>query len=186
MTGVINIGAHYGECYSEFIRAGVKNCIFIEPVKSNYDMLVRNVPKSNNIRTINMALGNRVGTATMYIESKGLSCSIMQPTNHLVEYPDIIFDTKEHVLIDLLDNIKYDRKLYDELNIKTQGYELEILKGATNSLKYINTITMQVYRVELFEGCPLFEEVMAYLKDFYLSGVRWRRESWGIAEFKRK
>jgi FkbM family methyltransferase len=187
MRGVIKIGAHYGEGYCGYVKAGVKNFIFIEPVKTNYDILVRELPKSDNIKTFNMALGNRTGTVKMFIEesNKGQSCSIMRPTNHLIEYPDIQFNIEEYVLIDRLDNIKYDRNLYDELHIKAQGYEFEVLKGATDSLKYINMITMQVYRVELFEGCPLVEEIIDYLHDFCLVEINWRCKSWGVAEFKR-
>ena len=78
------------------------------------------------------------------------------------------------------------RRLYDELHIKAQGYELEVLKGATDSLRYIDVINMQVYRVELFDGCPMFEDVVEYLDDFDLININWRCKSWGVAEFKRK
>ena len=110
MRGVIKVGAHYGEGFDKY--EGVKNFIFIEPVKSNYDVLIKNLPKSDNIKTFQMALGNRTGTAKMFTEqaNKGQSCSIMQPTNHLLEYPDIPFNSEEYVLIDKLDNLEYDQE----------------------------------------------------------------------------
>ena len=187
MRGVIKVGAHYGEGYQGYINAGVKKFIFIEPVKSNYEILINELPKSENIKIFNLAIGNFTGIVKMFVEqeNKGQSCSILKPTNHLVEYPNILFNSEELVAIDKLDNVNYDRSLYDELHVKAQGYELEILKGATESLKSIDTITIEVYRIELFDGCPLFGDVIAYLHDFCLMGIKWRCKSWGIAEFKR-
>lgn len=188
MLGVIKVGAHFGEGYPGYVKEGVENFIFIEPIKSNYQKLVESLPKSDKIKTLRMALGNETGTVKMFVETanQGQSCSVMKPTEHLKQYPDIPFNSFELVKIDKLDNLEYDRTLYDELHIKAQGYELEVLKGATESLKSIKTITMEVYRIKLFEGCPLFEDVVSYLRDYDLVEVTWRCASWGVAKFRRK
>jgi hypothetical protein len=89
------------------------------------------------------------------------------------------------VRIKRLDDIPFNRSLYDYLHIDTQGYELEVLKGAEESLKYIKTIQVEVYREELYRGCPMIDDITGFLKEFKLKKVYWRGLSWGDAIYKR-
>ncbi|MDR3466930.1 MAG: FkbM family methyltransferase [Xanthobacteraceae bacterium] len=50
------------------------------------------------------------------------------------------------------------------LKIDTQGYELEVLKGAEHLLPHINAILLEVAIIEINEGAPLLHEVLAFLK----------------------
>jgi FkbM family methyltransferase len=190
MKGVVQIGAHYGEEHEGWLALGVENFIYFEPVRRNYIKLKKIIGNKPNIKLYNIALGNMKGEIMMHTETEhqGKSCSILKPTGHLDQYPDIEFDGKEVVQIDRLDNIEYDRKLYDHLHIDTQGYELEVLKGAVNSLDHIKTIDCEVYRKELYEGCADWLQITNLL-DIYgykLIEVYWRGLTWGDAKFKRR
>ena len=188
MKGVIYVGAHYGENYEGYVSEGAENFIFFEPVMKNFRKLSRIMNGKEGVVLHNTALGDTTGTVRMFTEYEhdGKSCSILEPYLHLKQYPDIEFKTMELVNIDRLDNIEYDRKLYDHLHIDTQGYELEVLKGGTFSLQYIDSIQVEVYREELYKGCPMFEEVKNYLKDFSVESIYWCGLSWGNAKFIRK
>lgn len=187
MKGVISIGSHYGQEYESWVMEGFENFMFFEPTKTSYDKLVKILPKLKNIKTFNIALGNYTGKANMFTETEhqGKGNSILVPKYHLEQYPDILFDSVEIVDIDKLDNIDYNRSMYDMLHIDTQGYELEVLKGAFNSLDYIRKIKTEVYRKELYEDCPMIEEVNKYLesKGFLLMSVIWNGITWGNAIF---
>jgi len=189
MKGVIQIGAHWAEEYEGWLSLGVENFIFFEPILANYNKLCRILPKTDNIRIHRLAIGNMVGIIPMYVETEhqGKSCSILEPYLHLEQYPDIEFNDKVSVVIDKLDNIEYDRSLYDHLHVDTQGYELEVFRGAERSLGYIDTITTEVYRKELYKGCPMIDEVVSFLGDqgFKVKDVFWRGNSWGDASFIR-
>jgi FkbM family methyltransferase len=188
MKGCISIGSHYGEEYEGWVSQGVKNFIFFEPVMANFVKLERILKDKNGyILLFNLAMGNKEGTVKMFTEQshQGKSCSILKPTGHLKQYPDIEYGTQELVRISKLDSIPYDRDLYDHLHIDTQGYELEVLKGAAESLKHIDTLTIEVYREELYEGCAMVDDVVKYLKDFALMEIFWRGNTWGDAKFKR-
>ena len=66
----------------------------------------------------------------------GLSSSFFKPKHHLVEHPEIKFiDGNKIFEIKLLDDLEI--KDIDFLNIDTQGYELEVLKGSVESLKKV-------------------------------------------------
>jgi FkbM family methyltransferase len=145
--------------------------------------------KSGNYVLHNIALGNQIGSVEMYVEDchQGKSSSILEPYLHLDQYPDIEFDKRETVIIDKLDNVHYNRRLYDHLHIDTQGYELEVLRGAEKSLQFIDTIECEVYKKELYKGCPMIYDVTQFLSDqeFELKEVFWKGLSWGDAKFEK-
>ena len=120
-----------------------------------------------------MALGNETGTKEMFIETvnKGQSCSFLEPETHLSLYPHIKFDLRETVDIDKLDNIYFNRYLYNMINIDVQGYELEVFKGATETLKYIDIIYAEVNTEKVYKDCVLMEELDEYLGQFNFKRV---------------
>jgi len=189
IKGVINIGAHYGEQYDSWVKQGAKNFIFIEPVSQNFEELLQDFKDKPNIRLFKLALGNRTGKAIMYIDKMHLSfsASILKPTGHLDDYPGVEFTDKEEVDVTTLDLLDYDRTLYDHIYLTAQGMELDILKGAVNSLRHIKSIKMQVYRKPLYEGSFSIEEMTRYLlgKGFALHGIEDIGISWGYATYKR-
>lgn len=189
MKGVISVGSNLAQEYEYWLSLGVENFIFFEPVQSTYDKMVSILPKTKNIQCFRLALGNMTGKAMMNTERVhgGKSCSILNPSLHLKQYPDIVFEGKTTVNIDKLDAIKYDRSLYDHLHIDVQGYEKEVLRGAVNSLNFIKTMQVEVYRAELYEGCPLFIEMVEYLWElgYSLEAVTWTGLTWGNASFRK-
>jgi FkbM family methyltransferase len=59
------------------------------------------------------------------------------------------------------------------LKIDAQGYELEILKGAVNSLRIFEAILLEVAVIEINEGAPLLADVVSFMDklDFVASEV---------------
>ena len=69
------------------------------------------------------------------------------------------------------------------LNIDVQGYELEVLKGADSILGCIQFMILEVNLDEMYEGCPLVEELDEFLKkcNFERIHTYWQSTSWGDA-----
>lgn len=196
MRGAIVIGANYCHLEKEIFgwtNRGAKNFILFEPVKDTYEKMLETVfyhiPSYLHVESKNIALGNMTGKVMMNIEknNKGQSSSIMPPKVHLTQYPWIKFTEQEEVDIDKLDNIDYDRELYDFVHIDVQGFELEVLKGAVESLKYINEIECEVNTEELYEGCPLMDEIDEFLffQGFKRVSVDLIGKNWGDAVYTR-
>jgi FkbM family methyltransferase len=164
VRGIIHIGSHSGQEYEECAKH-CKDMMFFEPVQSNYKLLIESLPKSDNIITFNLALGNEVGTKEMYIETanKGMSCSMLEPGTHLKLYPWITFDSREIVGINKLDNIFFDRKLYNIINIDVQGYELQVFMGARQTLDTIDVIFTEINTEDVYKGCAKVWEIDEYL-----------------------
>lgn len=185
IRGVIHIGAHYGQEYPQYVAQGIKNIIFFEPILSNYKKLLERLPQNDNVRTFNLALGNEVGAREMYVETanKGQSCSLLEPGTHIKQYPHIRFDKREAVQIDKLDNIFFDRHLFNMINIDVQGYELEVFKGATKTLEIIDIIYSEVNRDDVYKGCVRVEELDLFLSKWHFKRVLtdWAGITWGDA-----
>jgi FkbM family methyltransferase len=169
IKGVIHIGAHYGGEYKDYKRHGIKHMMFFEPVLSNYLELLKTLPNNDKTtQTYNLALGNEMGVKEMYIETanKGMSCSLLEPGTHLKQYPHITFDGRESVRMVKLDHVIFNRNQFNMINIDVQGYELEVFKGAVETLPYVNIIYAEVNFEEVYKGCVHVEELDSFLKDF--------------------
>lgn len=189
MKGAISIGAHVGQEYELWLSQGASHFIFIEPCHETFCKLSKIMAGKPGVKLMNHAIGNHNGTVEMHIETEhqGKSNSILDPYLHLDQYPDIQFTRKEKVSLRRLDDLYFDRDLYDHLHIDTQGYEMEVLKGADQTLEHIKTMQVEVYRKELYKGCVMYHDILLYLVDkgFDQESVIWRGNTWGDAYFKK-
>ena len=185
IKGVIHIGAHWGQEYTDYKRRGIKKVIFFEPVKSNFNMLKSKIPESDDVLLFNIALGNETGERKIFTEkaNNGQSNSLLKPKKHLYQYPYIVFNGEEIVDVYKLDDIAFERSDYNMINIDVQGYELEVFKGAVETIKHMDIIYTEVNCDEVYEGCARVEQLDAFLKDFGFERVEteWAGATWGDA-----
>jgi FkbM family methyltransferase len=190
IRGVIHIGAHFGEEYPMYVKHGIEDMLFFEPIKSNYNMLIDFLPKNEKIKTFNFALGNFSGSQEMFRETwnHGQSCSLLEPKLHLTQYPHIKFDDKEMVSVFRLDDVEFNRSLYNMINIDVQGYELEVFKGAFKTLNHIDIIYTEVNRDEVYKDCAKVWEIDSFLEEygFYRVETDWIGKTWGDALYLKR
>jgi FkbM family methyltransferase len=188
VKGIIHVGAHYGEEISEYIENGIQDIVLFEPLSECFDVLAQKVMTLNaNIEGHQVALGSAPGTATMYLsDNEKQSSSILKPKVHLTHHPHVKFNGTEEVEVDLLDN--FDTKDYNFLNMDVQGYELEVLKGATETLKRVDYVYCEVNRDEVYEGNAYVEELDEFLSSYGMERVEtsWEGQIWGDALYVKK
>jgi FkbM family methyltransferase len=188
IRGVISIGAYDGSETKIFEEKGINNFIYFEPSKKNFELLKRNVTDNGNL--YNIALGEENKKINLYVESNngGSSSSLLKSKLHSVYYPHIIFSETEEVVMKKLDDIEFDRNLFNFISIDVQGYELHVLKGGKNTLDNIDYIMTEINKVELYENCVIFEELNLFLENhgFIMVDINWYGETWGDAFFIRK
>lgn len=181
VKGCIHIGAHWGQEYPLYKHLGIKNLLFYEPLKNNFDILKKNVGPEVILR--NVALGNTSGTIEMFVEeaNQSMSCSVLEPKHHLKQYPHIVFPKKQKVEITKLDLENFDKSFYNFINIDVQGYELEVFKGATETLKNINLIFSEINKEEMYKDCARVNELDSYLETFGFKRIAtdWEGDTWG-------
>lgn len=188
VTGIVHAGAHYGQEYETYAKIGVKDIIFIEPSKPAYHILCSKFLRNTNIHLFNCAIGAKSFKTKLYVESanKGMSNSLLVPAKHTKQYPEIKFHSREDVQVYKLDSLQFDRHKYNMLYMDIQGYELEALKGAIETLKYIDCIYTEVNRDELYKGCARIEQLDLFLTEFERVHTDWAGGTWGDALYVRK
>ena len=190
ITGIIHIGAHYGDELGDYIDHGVQNIILFEPLSNNFDKLRENCMDLNaNIEAHNVALGSKEGNATMYLSDNDTqSSSILKPKTQIKEMPWINFEGTEEVEAKTLDS--YNIKGYNFINIDVQGYEMEVFKGGKNTLEGIDYIYSEVNKAELYEGCAQIGELDSFLGNYGFERVEtyWPEDwyNWGDALYIKK
>jgi len=192
INGIIQVGAHYGDEIDLFIGNGITNILCFEPVPSTFEILKQNA--INKAKIINLALGNENKIVEMNIETanNGQSSSILKPALHLIQYPHITFNSKIEVEMMRLDdfiknynksNYQINNESYNFLCLDVQGYELEVFKGAKDTLNDIDYILCEVNRDVVYHGCAMVDELDNFLEkyDFKRVETTWDGNIWGDA-----
>lgn len=189
ITGIIHIGGFNGDELDIYRNIGLYNTIMFEPQPSLYNIIKDRCIE--NEKVYNLALGSEPCEKDMYVSWRdggvsngcGASSSLLKPKKHLEEHKDVYFPESmiTKIKVDILDN--YYELGYNFLNIDVQGYELEVLKGAINSIPKIDAMILEVNRDEVYESCPMVEDLDTFLSDFGFSRIStiWQSESWGDA-----
>lgn len=189
---IAHIGAHRGQEVEEYLNLFPNAVIYLfEPQKKLFNFLKKNFAILDNVTLYNFGLGSSNSTLDMHIsDNDGQSSSFLKPKEHLNEHPGIKFYDKTEIYnIKVLDDLGLSK--IDFLNIDTQGFELEVLKGSETSLKAdVNYIITEVNKMELYEGCPTVKDIDNFLKKFGFIRTDthyWMdKASWGDAFYIKK
>ena len=184
ISGIIHIGAHFGEEHSTYKSLGVNNIVYFEPVKKTFDVLNERV---TDAKLYNYALGNENKMIEMYIEDNDTyGCSsILQPSSN---YANIAFSPNELVEMKRLDDFNFNG--FNLLNIDVQGYEYEVLKGAEKTLENVDFILCEINRdtpnkqLDYIDSKTI-DKIIELLTPygFKLSEENWAGISWGDGFF---
>lgn len=186
ITGVIHVGAHYGQEYHDYAALGIKPILFIEPCDKAFQVLKETFGDNPDVILFQSACGSEFSVGTMNVEqaNKGMSNSLLKPAKHLEQYPSIQFTETEEVEVRPLDEIVEHLKFSGNLLVMdVQGYELEVLKGARETLQQINYVYCEINRDEIYEGCAKVWELDAFLGEYGFIRVEtsWAGGTWGDA-----
>ena len=190
IKNIAHVGAHNGKEVEVYKKLFTDSEIHLfEPNKSSFKKLESKFSNSKNIYLYNFALGNTNEEKTLNISSNfPNTSSILEPHLHKVYYPEINFDDNEVVSLK-----KFDSLLIDNINfmsIDTQGYELEVLKGANEYLNLIDYLIVEINRKYLYKNSPLVKDIDLYLKPFgFIRAVTsyWGKECvWGDGFYIKK
>jgi FkbM family methyltransferase len=185
INGVISIGSHDGSETKTFEDKGINNFIYFEPSIKNFELLKGNITDNGNL--YNIALGEENKKMILYVENNngGMSSSLLKSKLHSVYYPHIVFSEFEEVDMMRLDDIVFDRSKFNFINMDVQGYELNVLKGSTETLSHVDYIMTEVNKVELYENCVIVDELVEFLNGFgfKMVDINWYGDTWGDAFF---
>lgn len=185
VSGIIHVGAHIGQEHSDYKNTFGESVLthWFEPLPQMYDILVENLSNDNYAKTYNLALGESAGRSTIYIDTEngGQSSSILKPAKHKEIFGHINFNQSLEIEVAKLDD--FNIKDSNMLVLDVQGNELNVLKGASQTLKSIDYLFTEFNTVEMYEGCPTLEDLDQILSPLGFERAQtWYTDScWGDA-----
>ncbi len=190
---VIQVGAHWGQEYDDYVTCGAKRIVFVEPCAKAFEVLAVKFGGSPNVELLNYACGSPDDPLEMEMFTgdetinKGMSNSLLKPAKHLKIHPEVEFPNTETVLVSTLDAILCGNYSCDLLVMDCQGYEGNVLNGATEVLKNIKYVYTEVNKTEVYENCTKVEELDGLLCEFRrVETGRWVGDSWTDALYIRR
>ena len=159
---VLDIGAYVGmfTVKASTLVGEEGRVIAIEPSPENYDLLARNCEALFNVTLVKKAVMATTGTGRLYYSKSAAANSLVIRWKRYVEVETITLDELvEELGLDKVDMIKLD----------AEGAELEVLKGATETLRKGTRLAIAAYHTTA-EGRRELEELreFLYLSDYTL------------------
>jgi FkbM family methyltransferase len=183
---IVEAGAHHGIDTVQFARLWPEGRIYaFEPVRHVYERLQRNTARYPNVKTYQLALGDRDARMRMWLSDRehDYSSSLLEPRKALDEFPEIRFEETTSVRVTTLSSwaAREGINRIDGMWLDMQGYELAALKAAGPILETTRAIILEVSATELYAGVPLWPEVQAWLESqgFRVEQEHWYRQSFG-------
>ncbi len=160
---VLDIGSHKGSFIQSLRKMGYKkHIISFEPTLSSYQYLKNNFSNDKNLIFYNIALGDFNGK--QMINTMSLS-----NLNSLLDPIDIDIQSKANVKVKKLDEIMPDilKKVKNPrifCKIDTQGYDLNVLKGAGEYVNSFKILQSEISIQPLYKNSPNYIQSFEYFE----------------------
>lgn len=164
VLGIIQVGANTGQEMETF-RTLTNNIMCFEPIPEVFEILSKNHP---DVIPYNFALGDKEETKDIFIATNNFeSSSFLSPKNHTKFYPQIRFNLRKNISIKRFDELNIEIKdCYNVLVSDTQGYEINVLKGFGDKIKFFDIIYVEYINSQLYENDSSLLELSNYLSKF--------------------
>jgi FkbM family methyltransferase len=172
ITGVIDVGANVGQFGLDIRRHGFEGLIVsYEPVQQSFGLLSQTINQHQPWKAFQLGLGATESELTINISGNaGLSSSILEMGSlHLENFPDSATVAKQDISITTIDKQLEVLGLRPQeimLKLDVQGFEAEVLKGASQSLSKIPLCFLEVSITPLYEGEISFLPILIELSKF--------------------
>ncbi len=165
---VLDVGARHGEFASSLRAIGFKGFIAsFEPVSTNFQALQANRGSDTNWQGFNMALGSQKTQLEINVTAGSAMSSFLKPNTYAKETftEDSVVTRKEVVQVstvaDMLTEIRQripTPRCY--LKLDTQGFDLEVFKGAVPVLDSVFALQSEVSMKPIYENMPPYMEAI--------------------------
>ena len=155
---IIDVGANIGQFGIDVRRHGFKGQIFsYEPVQETFEILSQTINRHQPWKAFQLGLGAAESERTINVSGNaGLSSSILEMASlHLENFPDSATVAKQNISVSTIDKQLEVLGLRPQeimLKLDVQGFEAEVLKGASQTLSKIPLVYLEVSITPLYEG----------------------------------
>ncbi len=171
LTHVLDVGANVGQFGIDIRWHGFDGQILsFEPVSQTFTLLTKTIKKRQPWKALQLGLGSIESEQTINVSGNaGLSTSLLTMGSvHLANFPESATVSTQRVTISTVDKqleiLGIDPR-HIMLKLDVQGYESEVLKGASQSLSRIPLCYLEVSMVPLYEGETTFLPILNILAE---------------------
>jgi FkbM family methyltransferase len=174
---VVDVGANVGQYGKNLRKEGYAGWIVsFEPTTAAYKTLAAHASRDERWKILNMALGETEGTAEINVSEASVFSSILPQLPAAATFSSQAAVIRaETVRVGRLDDIftELPQSRAAFLKIDTQGYEGQVLSGASECLSRFAGIQMELPIIHLYEGTWKPHEAIAYMSErgFEISNI---------------
>ncbi|AOU99395.1 hypothetical protein BI364_16985 [Acidihalobacter yilgarnensis] len=171
---VLDVGANKGQ-YRDFLRrrVGYEGLILsFEPVHELASALSTRAREDEQWEVFEFALGEADTEQTLNVMATSVFSSFLEPDHSVVQdfAADNVLDHKENVGVKRLDTFMAEMSGTREfgntyLKMDTQGYDLNVLRGARESLRNIRALQSEVSVLGIYTGMPGYMESIEAIRE---------------------
>lgn len=176
---VLDVGAHeggYGRLLREIGYRG--EIVSFEPASEPFSLLSVRSRQDGRWRAHRMALGDRSGSRILNVTRERNFSSFLAPgASARTWFPGATeVEREEAVAVVALDEVFH--RLTDHvpdlrpfLKVDTQGFDVQVLHGAAESLEWIRGVQIELSMAPLYEGQPDFRQTLSEMEAFGFESV---------------
>jgi FkbM family methyltransferase len=174
---LVDVGANEGD----FIRGATLLAkpvavIAFEPLPACQEILAPLLADVSGGQLVRAAVGSAPGEVELNCTGNTKMSSVLQPQPGIEgSYPagDYAVVQKLKVPVVRLDDVLAPGSRIGLMKIDVQGYEMEVLRGATRALQQTQALLVEVNYAPHYEGAVGFDDVHSFLRDegFQLHGI---------------
>jgi FkbM family methyltransferase len=166
---ILDIGANVGQTGRNLRTSGYRGRIVsFEPQRNPFAQLCEVCRHDDKWECLQIALGRDSGWSEMEVSAWDACSSLLSmDSRHLEMWPESKPIGTERVRREKLDNLVDELKIKNHrtmLKIDVQGYELEVLAGASNVLELILAAQLELLFSPLYKGQAPYYEVVSRME----------------------
>jgi len=163
---IIDVGANEGQ-FGKFLRSiGFYGKIYsFEPVKAAFEKLASISSADENWIVFNFALGSEAGESFINVSKHTSFSSLLKPSDYALErWESSHVEHQEKIIIRTLDECR-EEGLIPAVNVflkmDTQGYDLEVFKGAQLTLPVIRGVLSELSLIAVYNDMPNYMQSLS-------------------------
>lgn len=161
---ICDVGANAGQSLQRFKKTFPDARIYAFEPGAKFSELQQKAAQVNHVKTFNVAVGSAPGR--LQLRETGLSeWSSFLPLNEKYEVAEVVRQTEVEIVT--LDDFAATHQLdkIDILKSDTQGFELEVLKGASGLLdaNRIDLVYLEITFEQFYADLPSFTQLFDFL-----------------------
>jgi FkbM family methyltransferase len=178
---VLHIGGHLAEEASLYKKKGIQKVTFIEGDPETFGEMLSVLEHYPGYLGIGAMLSNENSISEFFVASNnGASSSILEPKRHLIQRPDIEFNTIKKVETVTLDSLNLG--VFDLLVLDVQGAELKVIQGGMETIRRAKAIWIEVNAGSMYKGDANSSEVISILEEYFVPlYMNMGEDKWGDA-----